>query len=111
MKTIYVGNLPFSATEEKVRDVFAARGEVHSISLFHDRATDRFRGFGFIDIDDAALENVLKLDGKGFDGRPMRVNVAKKVEDESNTQVAAIIDPIIETENLNSIVETEKGTG
>lgn len=73
MKKIYVGNLPFSATEERIRDVFSQRGTVLGVSLVGDRATDRFRGYGYVDIDDAALENVLKLDGKSFDNRPMRV--------------------------------------
>ena len=62
MKKIYVGNLPFSATEEQLRTIFAQRGVVHNVSLSGDRATDRFRGYGYIEIDDAALENVLKLD-------------------------------------------------
>lgn len=73
MKKIYVGNLPFSATEERVRELFAQRGTVLGVSLVGDRATDRFRGYGYVDIDDEALENVLKLDGKSFDNRPMRV--------------------------------------
>jgi RNA recognition motif-containing protein len=74
MKKIYVGNLPFSATEDQVREVFAQRGVVHGVSLVADRATDRFRGHGYVEIDDAALDNVLKLDGKAFDGRPMKVS-------------------------------------
>ena len=82
MKTIYVGNLPFSVTEERIRDIFGERTVVHSVSLFNDRPTDRFRSFGFIDVDDAALDSVLKLDGKGFDGRPMRVNEAVKKDPE-----------------------------
>lgn len=86
MKTIFVGNLPFSATEEQVRDIFAQRAVVHTISLFNDRETDRFRAFGYVDVDDAALENVLKLDGKGVDGRPMKVAEAKtKLTDEEKT--------------------------
>lgn len=77
MKTIFVGNLPFSATEEQVRDIFATRAVVHTVTLFSDRETDRFRSYGYVDVDDEALETVLKLDGKGVDGRPMRVNEAK----------------------------------
>jgi RNA recognition motif-containing protein len=76
MKKIYVGNLPFSATEDQVRDVFAKHGVVHSVSLVNDRATDRFRGVCYIEIEDDALAKVLKLDGKGFDGRPMKVKEA-----------------------------------
>ena len=85
MKTIFVGNLPFSATEEQVRNIFAQRAVVHTVTLFNDRETDRFRSFGFVDVEDEALDTVLKLDGKGLDGRPMRVNVAKKT-DEGGTE-------------------------
>ena len=77
MKTIFVGNLPFSATEELIRNIFAERGVVHTVTVFTDRETDRFRSYGFVDVEDEALEAVLKLDGKGVDGRPMKVNVAK----------------------------------
>jgi|KBSSwiStaDraftv2_1062776.scaffolds.fasta_scaffold142403_2 RNA recognition motif-containing protein len=82
MKKIYVGNLPFSATEEKIREMFAKHGEVHGVSLVKDRETDRFRGYAHVEIDDAALETVLKLDGKSFDGRPMRVSEAKAIVEE-----------------------------
>ena len=47
-----------------------------------DRETDRFRGYAHVEIDDAALETVLKLDGKSFDGRPMRVSEAKAIVEE-----------------------------
>jgi RNA recognition motif-containing protein len=76
MKKISVGNLPFSATEEQVRDVFAKHGVVHSVALVNDRATDRFRGVCYIEVEDEALARMLKLDGKGFDGRPMKVKEA-----------------------------------
>ena len=78
MKRIYVGNLPFSATEDGLRRIFAERGVVHSVSLINDRETGRFHGHGFVEIEDDALENVLKLDGKSMDGRPMRVAEAQE---------------------------------
>jgi len=84
MKKIYVGNLPFSATEDQVRAIFAKHGEVHSVALINDRETGRFRGFGFVEIEDAALPAVLKLDGKALDGRPMKVNEAKEETQNDN---------------------------
>ena len=51
MTTIYVGNLPFTATEDDVRDLFAAHGNVHSVKLIIDRDTGRPRGFGFVEMD------------------------------------------------------------
>ena len=81
MKKIYVGNLPFSATEDGLRRIFAERGLVHSVSLVNDRETGRFRGYGFVEIEDEALASALKLDGKGMDGRPMRVTEAQEEQE------------------------------
>jgi RNA recognition motif-containing protein len=78
MKKIYVGNLPFSATESQVRDLFAQHGTVQSVSLINDRETGRPRGFGFVEIDDAGLTRALKaLDGYEMDGRALKVNEAQ----------------------------------
>jgi len=84
MKKIYVGNLPFSATEEQVHAIFSKHGVVHSVSLVNDRETGRFRGFGIVEIEDAALANVLKLDGKTLDGRPMKVKEAPEPAPDEN---------------------------
>ncbi|MEF2231630.1 MAG: RNA-binding protein [Pseudodesulfovibrio sp.] len=81
-KNIYVGNLPWSATEEQVRKAFAAYGEVTSVKLVEDRETGRPRGFGFVEMDDAgALEAIEALNGKDFDGRSLKVNEARPRED------------------------------
>ncbi len=77
-KTIYVGNLPFSATEEQVRDLFAAFGEVTSVKFVNDRDTGRFRGFAFVEMGAGADEAIRDLDGKDFGGRDLRVNEAKE---------------------------------
>jgi RNA recognition motif-containing protein len=55
-KKIYVGNLPPSATEDEVRALFERHGTVHSVTLITDRDTGRPRGFGFVEMDDAAAE-------------------------------------------------------
>ena len=78
MKKLYVGNLPFSATEDEVRELFGQHGNVHSVALINDRETGRPRGFGFVEIDDDALQNMIQaLDGYEMDGRALRVNEAQ----------------------------------
>ena len=78
---IYVGNLPFSATEEEVSDLFSQYGEVISCNLLIDRETGRPRGFGFVEMEDeAAKQAIAALDGKDFGGRQLRVNEAQPRE-------------------------------
>jgi len=77
MKKIYVGNLPFSATESQVRDLFGKHGNVQSVALIMDRETGRPRGFGFVEIEDSGLAPALKLDGYEMDGRALKVNEAQ----------------------------------
>ncbi len=77
-KNLYVGNLPWSVTEDEVRAAFEAFGEVTSVKLIEDRETGRPRGFGFVEMEDAgALEAIESLDGKDFGGRNIKVNEAK----------------------------------
>jgi RNA recognition motif-containing protein len=78
LKKIYVGNLPFSATEDDVKELFGQHGTVHSVALINDRETGRPRGFGFIEVDDDALAAMIQnLDGQEMDGRALRVNEAQ----------------------------------
>lgn len=78
MKSIYVGNLPFTATEDEIRDLFAAYGEVDSVRLMTDRDTGRPRGFGFVKMNgDDADSAIQALNGKHFGGRDLRVNEAE----------------------------------
>jgi RNA recognition motif-containing protein len=78
LKKIYVGNLPFSATEDQVKELFGEHGTVHTVALINDRETGRPRGFGFIEVDDDALAAMIQnLDGKEMDGRALRVNEAQ----------------------------------
>ena len=76
-KKIYVGNLPFSATEDAVRSLFEPHGTVLSVSLIMDRETGRPRGFGFVEMDNGAAEAIAALDGTDFGGRSLRVNEAQ----------------------------------
>ncbi|HEX5130960.1 MAG TPA: RNA-binding protein [Candidatus Krumholzibacteria bacterium] len=78
MKKLYVGNLPFSATEDQIRDLFGKHGNVQSVALINDRETGRPRGFGFVEIDDNGMAAALKaLDGYEMDGRALKVNEAQ----------------------------------
>ncbi|MFC1620432.1 RNA recognition motif domain-containing protein, partial [Candidatus Neomarinimicrobiota bacterium] len=81
MKKIYVGNLPFSATQTELEDLFATYGTVNSINLINDRDTGRFRGFGFVEMAEADADAAIKgLDGKDMGDRAMKVNEAKARE-------------------------------
>ena len=78
MSKIYVGNLPFSATEEAVRTLFAQHGTVESVSLINDRETGRPRGFGFVEMSRAdAAKAIQSLNGFDMGGRPLKVNEAQ----------------------------------
>ena len=78
MKKIYVGNLPFSATEDQVRALFENHGTVQSVSLINDRETGRPRGFGFVEISDNGLAPAIEaLNGYEMDGRALKVNEAQ----------------------------------
>ncbi len=77
-KSIYVGNLPWSATEEQVQALFAEYGKVLSVKLISDRETGRARGFGFVEMEDAdAAAAIEALDNHDFGGRTLHVNEAK----------------------------------
>jgi RNA recognition motif-containing protein len=79
---LYVGNLPFSATEEAIRELFGQHGSVESVSLITDRDTGQPRGFGFIEMEDAGASAAMRaIDGQEMDGRALKVNEARKRED------------------------------
>ena len=83
-KKIYVGNLSFDATEEQVSEMFAQYGEVKSIAMINDRDSGRFRGFGFVEMEDSAANAAIKaLNDTELDGRTLRVNEARPREDRS----------------------------
>ncbi len=78
MKKLYIGNLPFTATEDELRQLFGQHGTVHSVALINDRETGRPRGFGFVEVDDDAVQTMIQaLDGKDMGGRALRVNEAQ----------------------------------
>jgi RNA recognition motif-containing protein len=81
MTTIYVGNLPFSATDTDVRSLFEQHGTVESVKMVNDRETGRPRGFGFVDMPSAdAQKAIAALNGFDMGGRPLRINEARERE-------------------------------
>jgi len=76
---LYVGNLPFSATDESVRALFSKHGTVEKVSLITDRDTGRPRGFGFVEMSSADAQRAMQaLNGVDFGGRPLKVNEAQE---------------------------------
>ncbi len=76
---IYVGNLPFSATEESLRALFSAHGTVEKISLITDRDTGKPRGFGFVEMSNSDASRAMQaLNGQDFEGRALRINEAQE---------------------------------
>lgn len=76
---LYVGNLPYTAKEESLKDHFSSAGSVASVKIIIDRETGRSKGFGFVEMesDDGAQTAVSQLDGQEFEGRSLRVSEAK----------------------------------
>ena len=79
---IYVGNLSFNTEEVQLQQLFAEVGQVDSVSLVRDRETGRSRGFGFVEMSDAAAGQKAceTLDQREFDGRRLTVNEARPQE-------------------------------
>lgn len=79
MTSIYVGNLPFSATEDEIRRLFEPFGAVQSVKLITDKETGKPRGFGFVEMpQDAATAAIAELNGKEVGGRSLRINQAQE---------------------------------
>jgi RNA recognition motif-containing protein len=76
---VYVGNLPFSVTEDELRTAFEAHGAIASVNVIMDRETGRPRGFAFVEMEDSSgAENAIRaLDGTDMGGRSLRVNEAQ----------------------------------
>jgi len=79
---LYVGNLSFKTTEDQLRELFSAHGNVTSASLVMDRETGRPRGFGFVEFSSAEEGNaaIAALNGQNVDGRDLTVNEARPRE-------------------------------
>jgi len=79
---LFVSNLPFTCSEDELREVFEAFGALRSVKIVLDRETGRSRGFGFVEFEDAAAGDraIQELDGSSFQGRNLVVNVAHDKE-------------------------------
>ena len=78
--SIYVGNLPFSATEDEIEDLFSAYGVVERVNLITDRETGRLRGFGFVEMASGGQEAIAALNQRELNGRTLTVNPARPRE-------------------------------
>lgn len=76
-KKIYVGNLPFSASDDEIRTLFGEYGTVETVHLITDRDSGRPRGFGFVEMSSGADEAIRALHQKEMDGRSLNVNEAR----------------------------------
>lgn len=76
-KKLYVGNLPWTVTEDELRALFAQHGEIVSAQIITDRESGRSRGFGFVEMENAD-EALSVLNGKDFNGRALTVNEARE---------------------------------
>lgn len=81
-KKLYVGNLPYSATDAVLAEVFAQAGTVESAKVITDRDTGRSKGFGFVEMasDEEAQTAISQFNGADFEGRTMTVNEARPME-------------------------------
>jgi RNA recognition motif-containing protein len=82
-KKIYVGNLPFSSTEQELKDVFGRHGTIEAVNLITDRESGRPRGFAFVEMEEAsaAADAIRALDGSDLSGRNIKVSEAQDRRD------------------------------
>ena len=80
---IYVGNLPFTASEDEIRQAFAAYGTVSSVAIIKDRETGQSRGFAFVEMpnNDEGNVAITNMNGKPLKGRALKVNEARPREE------------------------------
>jgi RNA recognition motif-containing protein len=78
-RRLYVGNLAWTVTDQDLEDAFTEAGKVENAQVIMDRATNRSRGFGFVEMatDEAADAAITKLNGREIKGRAIRVNEAQ----------------------------------
>jgi RNA recognition motif-containing protein len=84
-KKLYVGNLPYSATEEQIRALFSQVGEITYVTVITDRETGRSKGFGFVEMatDEEAQEAIRRFNGYSLQNRSLTVNEARPREERS----------------------------
>jgi RNA recognition motif-containing protein len=109
---LYVGNLPFSISDQDLEGLFAQAGQVESVSVITDRDTGRSRGFGFVEMEsrEAAEAAIQQLNGYEMDGRAIVVNEARPREDRGGGGLHASTQAFGEAASLfqNFIVVVER---
>ncbi|AHB40472.1 RNA-binding protein [candidate division WWE3 bacterium RIFOXYC2_FULL_42_13] len=82
MARIYVGNLPYTTNDQDLAQAFSQFGTVVSSAVIKDKATRRSKGFGFVEFEseEKAQEAISGMDGKDFEGRTLKVSMAKPME-------------------------------
>lgn len=82
MKKLYVGNLPYSTTNDSLKQVFSAAGAVATATVIIDKMSGRSKGFGFVEFEnDADADKAIEMfNGKDFEGRPLTVNEARPMQ-------------------------------
>ena len=85
-KKLYVGNMPYSTTEDQIRTLFAEAGEVTEVTLITDRETGRPKGFGFVEMatEEGGKEAIKRFNGQPLGERTLTVNEARPREDRSS---------------------------
>jgi len=76
-KTIYIGNIPWSLSEDQLKEYFSKHGQVLSARIITERATGRSKGYGFIEVSAESAEKIIELNGTEMDGRKLVINEAK----------------------------------
>ncbi len=86
-KKLYVGGLPYSTTEDQLKDAFGQAGSVESASIIMDKMSGRSKGFGFVEMSsDAEAQSAIDMwNGKDFGGRTLTVNEARPMEERPKT--------------------------
>ncbi|KZN44766.1 RNA recognition motif domain-containing protein [Pseudoalteromonas luteoviolacea] len=89
-KTLYVGNLPYRANEQAVRELFEEKGQVFSVRLLKDKNTGKRRGFGFVEMSEVDANKAIKdLNEMEFQQRTLKVREAKQKQEESESSSPA----------------------
>ncbi|MCF2859579.1 RNA-binding protein [Pseudoalteromonas sp. SMS1] len=89
-KTLYVGNLPYRANEQAVRELFEEKGQVFSVRLLKDKNTGKRRGFGFVEMSEIDANKAIKdLNEMEFQQRTLKVREAKQKQEESESSSPA----------------------
>ncbi len=82
-KTLYIGNIPWSTSEDELREAISRYGEVLACRIITERSTGRSRGYGFVEVDEETAENIMEqANGMELEGRRLVVNEAKPREQE-----------------------------